>query len=80
MLSHVVGAAAGRGDDVVEVLEVLDEQRLRPGRVLLAPAVRHHLAAAGLVERIDDLEAQPFQQLAAWRCRPRERRHRHNRE
>ena len=67
-------------DDVVEACEVRDEQRLGRGRVLLAAAVRHRLAAAGLVERIDDFEAKPFQQLAAWRCRPRERRHRHNRE
>src|SRR6266545_5318174 len=31
MVPHVVGAASRRGDDVIEILEVLDEQCLRPG-------------------------------------------------
>src|SRR6516165_1759485 len=53
---HMVGAASRWGDDVIEVLEVIDEQRLCAGCVLLAPAVRHHLAAAGLVEGKEDLD------------------------
>ncbi len=63
MFAHVVGAAPRWGDDVIEILEIGHEQRLRLGRVLLAAAVRHHLAAAGLIERIDDVEPEPFQQL-----------------
>jgi hypothetical protein len=63
MFAYVMRAASGWSDDMVELAEVLHEQRFRPGRILLAAAVGHHLPAAGLVERIDDLDAEPFQQL-----------------
>jgi hypothetical protein len=63
VLAHVVGTTARWSHDVLELLEVLHEQRLGPGRILLTTAVRHHLPAAGLVERIDDLDAEPLQQL-----------------
>ena len=61
--THVVHAAARRADDVLVAGEILNEQTLRRRRLGLAAGVRHRLAAAGLVERIVDLAAEPFQQF-----------------
>jgi hypothetical protein len=65
MAAQVVHAAAGRHDDMVEAGEVPDEQRLGPGRVGIAAAIAHGLAAAGLVHRVGDLDPEPLQELQA---------------
>ena len=59
----MVDAAAGRRHDVVEAGEVAHEQRLGAGRFRVEPAVRHRLAAAGLIVRVLDVVAKPLQEL-----------------
>jgi hypothetical protein len=63
IVTHMVDAAAGRCHDIVEAGEVLHKQRLGAGRVHVEPAVRHRLAAARLVERIDELMSESLEQL-----------------
>ena len=76
IVAHVVDAAAGRRHDVIEAGEVAHEQRLGVGAFGIEPAVRHRLSAAGLIARIDDLVAEPLQQLERRDADLRERRRR----
>jgi len=59
----VVDAAPGRPDDRVEILEAPDEVGFGGGGIVLATAVGHRLAAAGLVERVLDRAAEPLEEL-----------------
>ena len=63
IVAHVVDAAAGGCDDVIEAGEIAHEQRLGVGAFGVEPAIGHRLAAAGLVARIHDLVAEALQQL-----------------
>ena len=63
MRAHVVGATPRRRNDGVELGKIGDEQGLGAGRILLTTGVRHRLTAARLVERIDRIDAEPFQEL-----------------
>jgi hypothetical protein len=59
----MVDATAGGSDDVIKAREVAHEQRLGSGRLRIEPAVRHRLAATGLIARIVDIVAEPLQKL-----------------
>ena len=59
----MVRATARRRDHVVELLEAAKELALHRRRVRVAARVRHRLPAAGLVERIAHLDAEPLEQL-----------------
>ena len=61
--AHVVHAAAGRRDDIIEPGEIAHEQRFGGGAIGVEPAVGHRLSAAGLIARILDLVAEPLQEL-----------------
>jgi hypothetical protein len=61
--SNVMHATSRWRDDIVVVLKVLDEQTLRRSGFRVASAVRHRLAAAGLIEGIFDLDAEALQQF-----------------
>jgi hypothetical protein len=61
--ADVVDAAPGRPDDRVELLEALDEVGFGGGGIFLATAVGHRLPAAGLLERILDRAAEPFEEF-----------------
>ena len=63
VMTDMMDAASRRTHDVVEPFEVADEQRFRAARIRLETAVRHRLAAAGLIGWIYDLEIEPLQQL-----------------
>ena len=63
IVPHMMDAATRRRHDVVEAGEVAHEQRLGVGSFRVEPAVRHRLAAAGLIERIYDLVSEPLEQL-----------------
>jgi hypothetical protein len=63
IVAHMVDAAAGRRDDVIEAGEVAHKQRLGVGRFRVEPAIRHRLAAACLIMRVLDVMAKPLQQL-----------------
>jgi hypothetical protein len=63
IVPHMMDAAAGRRHDIVEAGEVAHEQRLGAGRFRVEPAVRHRLAAAGLIVRVRDVVAKPLQEL-----------------
>src|SRR5712672_2174372 len=63
IVSNVMHATARGRDDIVVVLKVLDEQTFRRRRFRMASAVRHRLAAAGLIEGIFDLDAEALQQV-----------------
>ena len=51
MLAHMMHATRRRPDDVVVIREIAREHALGAGRFLLRAAVRHRLAAAGLLLR-----------------------------
>src|SRR5262249_26359592 len=61
--ADVVDAAPGRPDNRVEFLEAVDEVGFGGGGVFLAAAVGHRLSAAGLLERVLDRTAEPFEKL-----------------
>ncbi len=63
MLAHVMDATRGRPDDVVVAGEVAREHALGAGGLGLRAAVGHRLAAAGLLLRIVDLDAEAFEQF-----------------
>src|SRR5258708_4353462 len=63
IVAHVVDAATGRRDDVVEAGEVAYEQRLGVGAFGVEPAIGHRLSATRLIPRIDDVMTEPLQQL-----------------
>jgi len=63
VIPDVVDAAPGWPDDRVEILEAVDEEGFGGGGIVLATAVGHRLAAAGLVERILDRAAEPLEEL-----------------
>src|ERR1700688_3620794 len=63
VIANMMDAASRRTDDVVEPVEVAAEQRFRAARIRLETAVRHRLAAAGLIGWIYDVEIEPLQQL-----------------
>lgn len=63
LVAHVVGTAARWSDDALEGREVANEQLLGGARLRFGAAVRHRLSAAGLIERIVNLDAELFEQL-----------------
>ena len=63
IVTHVMNAAPGRPDDVIEAGEIAHEQSLGFGAVSVEAAVRHRLSATGLVAWVDDLVAEALQQL-----------------
>ena len=63
VFADMVDATSRRSDDVVEAGEILHKKRLGRGRVILASAVGHRLATAGLIQRVGDLDPETFEQL-----------------
>ncbi len=63
MLAHVMDATRRRPDDVVVAGEVARKHALGAGCLGLRAAVGHRLAAAGLLLRIVDLDAEAFEQF-----------------
>jgi len=63
IVPHVMDAASGRRDDIVEAREIAHEQRLCISAFGVKPAIGHRLRAAGLVARVHDLVAEALQQL-----------------
>jgi hypothetical protein len=61
IIAHVVDAAAGGRDDIIEAREIAHEQRLSVGAFGVEPAIGHRLAAACLIVRVHDLMAEPLQ-------------------
>ena len=59
----MVDAACGRPDDRVEILEAADEEGFGGGGIVLATAVGHRLAAAGLIERVFDRATESLEEL-----------------
>src|ERR1700730_3654901 len=60
---QVMCATARGSDDVIEPGKVRDEPFFRCLGLLKTPAIRHRLAAASLVERVDDIHFQLLQKL-----------------
>ena len=60
---HLFDTASGRPDDVVVLLEDVDKQAFRRGRICLVAAIGHRLPTAGLIERILYVESEPFQEF-----------------
>src|ERR1700737_4589501 len=56
-------ATARGSDDVIEPRKILDEQFFCCLCLLKTPAIRHRLAAASLVEGVDDIHFQLLQKL-----------------
>jgi hypothetical protein len=63
MEPDVVDAAARRPDDRVELFEALDKESLGRSGIVLATTVSHRLPAAGLIERVFDRAAEPFEKF-----------------
>src|ERR1700761_1237223 len=63
MLAHVMNTARRRTDDVVVSREIARKDLLRAGRFGLGAAVRHWLAAAGLLLGIVHLDAEALKQF-----------------
>ena len=63
MRPHVMGTTARWRDDIVELFEIRDEKGFGRRRVVLAAAVRHRLSAAGLIEWVRHINAEPFENL-----------------
>src|SRR5271163_4717521 len=63
LISNVVRAAPGRGNDVVIIMEELDEQLLGRFRLFIASTVRHWLTATGLVIWIFEIDLELLKQL-----------------
>jgi hypothetical protein len=63
IVAHVMDAAAGWRDDVIEAREIAHEQGLGIGAVGIEPAVGHRLSATGLVAWVHDLVAETLEQL-----------------
>src|SRR5471030_2289994 len=63
MRTHVMNAARRWTDNVVVISEISGEYPLCAGRFLLRAAIRHRLAAAGLLLRIIHFYAQTFEQF-----------------
>jgi hypothetical protein len=63
MIAHVMDAARRRPDDVVVAGEIAREHAFRAGSFSVGAAIRHRLAAAGLLLRIVDVDAEAFEQF-----------------
>src|SRR5438046_3651628 len=63
IVAHVVNAAAGRCDDIIESGEITHKQGLGVGALGVEAAIGHRLTATGLVTRVNDLVAKSLQEL-----------------
>jgi hypothetical protein len=63
MKPDMVHAATRRSDDRVELFEAIDKESLGSSGIVLATTVSHRLPAAGLIERVLDRAAEPFEEF-----------------